>query len=91
MFKKIAEIFGGLSFPTKGVSGERLYQHLINIGIDAEVIPEGSPDAPGRGPGMSDLETNQDSFSIKVKGLHIDVIQINGPGITDATRRFIWC
>ena len=77
MFKKIAEIFGGPSFSTKEVSGESLFEHLKNIGINAEVIPEGSPDDPGRGPGMSDLETNQYSFSIKVKGIHIDVIQIN--------------
>ncbi|MCZ6548422.1 MAG: hypothetical protein O6837_09955 [Deltaproteobacteria bacterium] len=77
MFKKVTEFFGGLSLPTKDISGEKIYEHLINIGIDAEVIPEGSPDDPGRGRGMSDLETNQYSFSIKVKGLHIDVIQIN--------------
>ena len=76
MFKKIAKIFGAA--PTKAISGEMLYEHLKNIGIDAEVIPEGSPDDTGRGRGMSDLETNQYSFSIKVKGIHIDVIQING-------------
>ncbi|MDA2915428.1 hypothetical protein MYX64_01045 [Nitrospinae bacterium AH_259_B05_G02_I21] len=67
MFKKIAEIFGAA--PTKEISGERLYEHLKNIGIDAEVIPKGSPD---------DLELSESkySFTIKVKGLHIDVIQI---------------
>ncbi|MDA2916019.1 hypothetical protein MYX64_04135 [Nitrospinae bacterium AH_259_B05_G02_I21] len=75
MFKKIAE-FLRLS-PTKEISGEMLYEHLKNIGIDAEVIPKGSQDDPGRGRGMSDLETNQDSFSIKVKGLNLDIIQIN--------------
>ncbi len=58
MFKKVTEFFGGLSLPTKDISGEKIYEHLINIGIDAEVIPEGSPDDPGRGRGMSDLETN---------------------------------
>lgn len=46
MFKKVTEFFGGLSLPTKDISGEKIYEHLINIGIDAEVIPEGSPDDP---------------------------------------------
>ena len=59
MFKKVTEFFGGLSLPTKDISGEKIYEHLINIGIDAEVIPEGSPDDPDLPPfivPLSELE-----------------------------------
>ena len=75
MFKKIAKIFGAA--PTKDISGERLYEHLKNIGIDAEVIPEGSQDDPGPDRSPQRIPGNKYSFSIKVKGLHFDVIQIN--------------
>lgn len=84
MFGKVRDFFSGLSFPTKEVSGERLYQHLINIGIDAEVIPEGSPDAPGPEKG------NEYSFSIKVKGLNIDVIRINRGQYLVWSTRYGW-
>ncbi len=59
MFKKVTEFFGGLSLPTKDISGEKIYEHLINIGIDAEVIPEGSPEDPDLPPfivPLSELE-----------------------------------
>lgn len=65
-------------FPSiKDVSGERLHEHLKNMGIDAEIIPEGSWDEPRPllrwWSGGSLIYT----FSVRLKGLNIDAIQIN--------------
>ncbi len=56
--------------PQVEISGSRLYEHLKNIGIDAEIIPDIGIESLLKH-GMPEY-----SFSIRLQGLNIDVIQI---------------
>jgi hypothetical protein len=70
MFRESKPFWDGLRIPS--LLGELLFEHLKKIGIDVDVIrPRGSPD---------DLwQISADySFSIKVKGLNFNVLQLNG-------------
>ena len=61
--------------PKNDIAGERLYRHLKNMGLDADLIPKGSPDAPGIESPKKHGEPEY-SFSIRLRGLNIDVIQV---------------
>lgn len=59
------------SLSAKDISGERLFEHLKNIGIDAEIII----DIDDYLVEVTWLKPDY-SFSIRLKGLNIDIIQI---------------
>lgn len=64
-----------LSRSAKDISGQRLHQHLKNMGIDAEIIPRGTRGDPGIESCWFSVKPKY-YYSIRVKGLNFDVIQI---------------
>ena len=62
---------------TKDISGERLYEHLKNMDIGAEIMSTASSYELRPVLRWFSRRSLNYSFSIRLKGLNIDVIQIN--------------